>query len=62
MTSHLIVRLIKNDIWTYVINDLNGELIAKSSYENKLQKTSQEKIRTEKVINRKGDRLLVKLK
>ena len=62
MTSHLIVGLIKNDIWTYVINDLNGELIAKSSYENKLQKTSQEKIRTEKVINRKGDRLLVKLK
>ena len=62
MTSHLIVGLIKNDIWTYVINDLNGELIAKSSYENKLQKTSQEKIRTEKVINRKGDRLLVKLR
>ena len=62
MTSHLIVGLIKNDIWTYVINDLNGELIAKSSYENKLQKTSQEKIRTEKVINRKGDRLLAKLK
>ena len=62
MTSHLIVGLIKNDIWTYVINDLNGELIAKSSYENKLQKTSQEKIRTEKVINRKGDRFLVKLK
>ena len=48
--------------WTYVSNDLNGEKIAGSFCEKKLQKTSQEIFRTEKVIKRKGNILYVKWK
>ena len=58
-----VVSKIKNTAsWTYVISDLNGELIAKTFYQKEFQKTSQEKIRILKVIKQKGDRLLVKLK
>ena len=58
-----VVSKIKNTVpWTYVISDLNGEEITGSFYEKELQKTNQEKIRIEKVIKRKGDRLLVKWK
>ena len=45
----------------YVINDLNGEII-EAFYEKKLQKTSQQEFRIEKVITRKGDKLYVKWK
>ena len=47
---------------TYVISDLNGELITGSFYKKELQKASQEKIRIEKVIKRKGNKLYVKWK
>ena len=58
-----VVSKIKNTAsWTYVISDLNGELIAKTFYQKYFQKTSQEKIRILKVLKQKGDRLLVKLK
>ena len=58
-----VVSKIKNTVpWTYVIRDLNGELIAGIFYEKKLQKTKQEKLRIEKAIKRKYDRLLVKWK
>ena len=36
--------------WTYVINDLNGEEIVGTIYENKLQKTDKKKFRIAKVI------------
>ena len=53
----------KNTVpWTYVISDLNGELITGSFYEKELQKTSQEKFRIEKLLKRKGDKLYVKWK
>ena len=45
---------------TYVVSDLNGKKIARSFYENELQKTSQEKFRIEKVRKRIGDKLYVK--
>ena len=48
--------------WTYVISDLNGEEIAGSFYEKELQKTSQEKFRTEKVLKRKVGKLYVEWK
>ena len=58
-----VVTKITNTVpWTYVISDLNGEPIAGSFYEKELQKTSQEKLRIEKVIKRKGDKLYVKWK
>ena len=58
-----VVSKIKNTVpWTYAISDLNGEKITGSSYENELQKTSQEKFRIEKVLKRKGDKLYVKWK
>ena len=48
--------------WTYAISDWNGEPIAGSSSEKELQKNSQEKFRTEKVIKRKGHKFYVKWK
>ena len=47
--------------WTYVFNDLNGEEITESFYEEKeLQKTSQKEFRREKVLKRKRDKLYFK--
>ena len=43
-----------------MLSDLNGGKIAGSFYEKELQKTSQEKVRKEKVLKRKGDKLYVK--
>ena len=46
-----IISKIKNTaLWTYIINDLNGEEIIGTFYENELQKTSQKEFRIEKVI------------
>ena len=58
-----VVDKIKNTVlWTYVINDLNGEEITGTFYENELQKTNQKEFRIEKVIKRKGDELYDKWK
>ena len=57
------ISKIKNTVsWTYVINDLNGEEIIGTFYEEGLQKTNQKEFRIEKVIKRKGDKLCVKWK
>ena len=48
--------------WTYVVSDLNGEEITGSFYEKELQKTSQGKLKIEKVLKRKGEKLYVKWK
>ena len=45
-----------------MISDLNGEPITRSFYEKELGKTSQEKLRIEKVLKRKGNKLYVKWK
>ena len=45
-----------------MISDLNAEPITGSFYEKELQKTSQEKFRIEKIVNRKGDKLYIKWK
>ena len=52
--------LLKKLPWTYVLNDLNGEEIIGTFYENKLQKTNQKEFRIEKVLKKKGDKLYVK--
>ena len=58
-----IIKKIKSTVpWTYVINDLNGEEIIGTFYENELQKTDQKELRIEKVLKNKGDKLYVKLK
>ena len=58
-----VVSTIKNTVqWTYVVGHLNSEEITGSFYEKELQKTSQEKLRIEKVLKRKGDKLYVKWK
>ena len=58
-----IIKKIKNTVpWTYVINDLNGEEIIGTFYEDELQGTKQIEFRIEKVIKRKGDKLYVKWK
>ena len=58
-----VIKKIKNTVlWTYVINDLNGEEITGTFYEKELQETNQEEFRIEKVIKRKGDKVYVKWK
>ena len=58
-----VIKKVKNTVpWTYVINDLNGEEITGTFYENELQGTKQNEFRIEKVIKRKGDKLYVKWK
>ena len=58
-----IIKKIKNTVpWTYVINDLNGEEIIGTFYENELQGTSQKEFRIEKVLKKKGNKLYVKWK
>ena len=51
-----VIKRIKNTIpWTYVINDLNGEEIIGTL---ELQKTNQEEFKIEKVIKKKGNKLI----
>ena len=58
-----IIKKIKNTVpWLYVLNDLNGEEIIGTFYENKFQKIKQNEFRLEKVIKRKGGKLYVKWK
>ena len=58
-----VIKKVKNTVlWTYVINDLDGEEIMGKFYEKKLQKTNQEEFRIEKIIKRKGDKMYVKWK
>ena len=45
---------------TYKITDYNGEEIQGSFYEQELQKTSQDVFRIEKMLDRRGDKSLVK--
>ena len=48
--------------WTFIINDLNGEEIIGTFYGKELQKTNKKEFRTEKVTNKKGNKLYVKWK
>ena len=58
-----IINKTKNAVpLTYSISRLNGEETSGSFYEKKLQKTNQKKIRIEKRLKRKGDKLYVKWK
>ena len=58
-----IIKKIKNTVpWTYALNDLNGEEIIGTFYENELQKTNEKEFRIEKVLKKKGDKLYVKWK
>ena len=45
---------------TYKIKDLKGEEITGTFYEQELQHTTQELFRIEKVVMKKGNKLLVK--
>ena len=56
-----IIKKTKNTVpWIYVINNLNGEEIIVTFYENELQKTDQKEFRIEKVLKKKGDKVYVK--
>ena len=58
-----VVGKIKNAVsWTYVVSGQNGEEVTGCIYEKELQKSSQEKVRIEKVLKRKGDKLYFKWK
>ena len=56
-----VIKKVKNTVpWTYVISDINGEEIIKTSYEKELQKTNKKEFSIEKIIKKKGDELYVK--
>ena len=58
-----VISKIKNTVlWTYMINDLNGEEITGSFYEKELQKTNKKEFRIEKILKRKGDKLYIRWK
>ena len=58
-----VVKKVKNTFpWIYVINDLNGKELIGTFNEKELQKINQQKLRTENVIKRKGNKLYVKWK
>ena len=58
-----VINKIKNTVpWTYAISDLNGEDITGSFYEKDLQKANQKEFRMKKILERKDDKLYVKLK
>ena len=58
-----VIKKVKDTVlWSYVINDLNGEEIIGTFYEKELQMTNQEEFRIEKVIKRKGKKIYVKWK
>ena len=46
----------------HVTNDLNGEEIIETFYENELHKTNQQEFRIKKITERKRNELYVKLK
>ena len=59
----VVIKGIKNTVlWTYAVNDLNGEKIIETFYEKEWQKIYQEQFRIEKVITRKGDNIYIKWK
>ena len=59
----LVIKEVKNTVpWTYLISDLNGENVIGKFYEKELQKTNQQKVRTEEIIKRKGNKLHIKWK
>ena len=54
------IKRIKNTVpWTYVISDFKGEEIVGTFYEKELQKTNPKEFRVEKVIKRKGNKLML---
>ena len=56
-----VIKRVKYTVpWTHVICDLKSGEIIGTFYEKELQKTSHKKLRVEKVIKRKGDKLYVK--
>ena len=58
-----VINKFKNAVpWTYIMNDVNGEEIIGTFYEIELQKTNQKEFRTEKVTQRKENKLYVKWK
>ena len=54
-----VIKKVNNTVpWTYVTNDLNGEKIIGTFYENKFQKNNQQEFRIQNVIRRKGDKYM----
>ena len=61
--ENFVVSKIKNTVlWTYAVNDLNGEKITGSFHEKELQKTNQKEFKIEKVLKRKSDKMYIKWK
>ena len=59
----LVIIKVKNTVpRTYVISDLNGEVIIGTFYEKELQRTNEKEFRTEKIMKRNSYKLCIKWK
>ena len=53
-----VIKKVKNTVpWTYVIKDLNGEVIIGTFYEKELQKRNQQVFRIEKGIKKRKENI-----
>ena len=57
-----VTKNVKNTVPQTYVNNLNGDEITGTFYEKELQKTNQQEFRTEKAIEKKGDKSYVKWK
>ena len=59
MRKFFVIKKVRNTVpLTYITNDLNAEEINGTFYEKELQKTNQEEFRIEKVIKKRGSKLI----
>ena len=59
----VVIKNFKNTVpWTYIIDDLNGEVTVGTFYEKEFQKANQKWFRIEKVIMKTGEKLYFKWK
>ena len=56
-----VIKKVRNTVlWTYIISDLNKQVILGTLYKKQLQQKNQKEFRIEKVIKRKSDKLYVR--
>ena len=52
------IKKVENNVpWTYVKENLNGQVIIGKFYEKELQKINQKEFRVKEVIKRKGNKM-----
>ena len=58
----MILKVLETDPLTYILNDMDDEIIKRNFYEQELVKYENESYEIDKIIRREKNRLLVKWK